>query len=227
LAFPIFLFILSFFLAKKNNSIHIHLTAVIIIIIVLPYVIHFIIKPTKNPLLISSLDTHRVRLCRAVLQNHNNSSAIINQSSSNNDIIVETQHQVTATPQSRTSIINQTLQTININNNNNSNNKNKIHSNVDQQISSSRDRNRKEDEEVVADEEVLVEPNNNTNNHNLNNNASNTTTNNHHYSSSRACYRHHPVSRRGGTEFISQQVPNFRNLASGGSNNKYITQRKG
>lgn len=149
-------------------------------------------------------------LCRAVLQeNHNNQSS--SSSSSNNVVIAETQHQVTSI--------------ININNNNdNSNNKNKIHSNVDQQISS-RDLNCKEDEDV--DEEVLVEPNNNTNNHNNINNNNNSNTNNHHYSSSRACYRHHPVSRRG-TEFISQQVPSFRTFASGGaSNNKYNTQRKG
>jgi hypothetical protein len=155
-------------------------------------------------------------------ENHNNSSTI-SQSSSNNHVIAETQHQVTA--QARTSIIDQTLQSININNNNNGDSKNKIHSNVvDQQI---REPSCKEDEDV--DEEVLVEPNNNTNNNNnsstIKNNSNNT--NNQHYSSSRACYRHHPVSRRG-TEFISQQVPSFRTFGSGaGSNNKYSTQRKG
>lgn len=180
---------------------------------------------------------------RAILQE--SSPSPLPSSSSNNVVNAETtQHQVT-TQHSRTSLINQTLQSININNNNNnhknnSNNNNnnnsnkknkKIHSNVDQQISS-RDRNCKEDGDV--DEEVLVEPNNNTNNHNNsntinnNNNSNNSNnTNNHHYSSSRACYRHHPVSRRG-TEFISQQVPSFRTFASGGGpNNKYITQRKG
>lgn len=160
---------------------------------------------------------------RAILQENHNNSSTISQSSSNNHVIAETQHQVTT--QSRTSIINQTLQSININNNNNSNNKNKTHSNVDQQISS-REPSCKEDEDV---DEVLVEPNNNTNNNNsssnINNNSNNT--NNQHYSSSRACFRHHPVSRRG-TEFISQQVPSFRTFGSGGGpNNKYITQRKG
>lgn len=158
---------------------------------------------------------------RAVLQENHSNSSTISQSSSNNTVIAETQHQVTK--ESQSSIINQTLQSININNNNNGNNKNKIHSNVDQQISS-RDPSCKEDEDV--DEEVLVEPNNNTNNNssNINNNSNNT--NNHQYSSSRASYRHHPVSRRG-TEFISQQVPSFRTFGSGGGSNKHITPRKG
>jgi hypothetical protein len=98
--------------------------------------------------------------------------------------------------QSRSVIYNQTLQSIN-------NNNNKIYSNVDQQLN---DPNK-------DDEEVLIEPNNNTNNNNTN------------HFINRACYRHHPVSsRRGTTEFISQQVPSFRSFG-GGSNNRNITQR--
>jgi ribosomal protein S8 len=137
---------------------------------------------------------------RAILQeNHNNSSAI-SQSSSN---IAETQHQVT---QSRSTIINQTLQTINNNNNNNNNTstvqKSKIHSNVDQQLN---------DPSFKEDDEVLVEPNNNSSSTNTNN------------SKSRAVHRNHPVSRRGCSEFIAQQVPSFRSF--GGANNRHITQR--
>lgn len=128
------------------------------------------------------------------MQENHNNSSAISQSPSN---IAETQHQVTP-------ILNQTLQTINNNNNNNNNNinqKSKTHSNVDQQLN---------DPNCKDDEEVLIEPNNNNNNTN--------------HFINRACYRHHPVSRRGTTEFISQQVPSFRSFG-GGSNNRYITQR--
>jgi hypothetical protein len=114
----------------------------------------------------------------------------------NSSVISQSSSNITETHQ-----VNQTLQSINNNNNNNNSTiqKSKIHSNVDQQINDS----------SCKDEELLLEPNNNTNSN--------------FSSTSRACFRNHPVSRRG-TEFISQQVPTFRSFA-GASNSRYITQK--